>query len=99
MTILYRITKFGKIEQDLTTLKLPRGNERHKDARSSARANVIILHQVFRCVHASLKEGLSVRPSIRRSISVTRFFDCAKTSVFDFGRRVEGRGCVEGAEK
>ena len=38
--------------------------------------NHFIFFNIFRCVHASLYEGLSDRPSVGRSIggSVTRFF-------------------------
>ena len=41
-------------------------------------------HHLFRCVHASLEEGLSVRPSVCLSVcrSVMRFFLIAKMKVF-----------------
>ena len=64
--------------------------------------------KVFRCVHASLKEGLSVRPSVRPS--VTRFFSNARKRVFStsqgggrgervmWGRGWRWRGVGEGVD-
>ena len=43
-----------------------------------------VLEAVFRCVHASLQEGLSVRPS------VTLVFEFAKTLVLEMNRKSEG---------
>ena len=57
-----------------------------------------LIFVVFRCILASLYEGLFIRPAVTQF-----FFECAKTRVFDFGRRGEevvgsvGHGGAEGS--
>ena len=53
-----------------------------------------IYSPIFRCVHASLYEGLSVRPSVGRSVgpSVMRFF---WTTEFEWKRHINHRISIE----
>ena len=71
---------------------IAKGKPRRANGRWQMRnAKQQIRKPIYRCVRASRYEGLSVGPLIHPSVGPSAgSFECAKTPVFDFGRRGEG---------